>query len=273
MVKLKAANLPTDGNEGPETTATAPAEPTKKRMILSAIRETESVQAEKIVLYAPEGWGKTTWASNAENPVFISTEDGIKNIKVQAFPEPQTWSDLFDAIEALRSDEHEYKSLVLDTADWSEHLCHQFIMKRDNKTSIEDYGYGKGHVIAGEEWTRLISPLDKLRKEKMMNIIVLAHCAIRTFNNPAGENWDRYELKTDRRISSLLKEWADCVLFGNYDVAVDVKKGQQKGKGYGGDRVIYTTHSAAWDAKNRYSLPDTIPSEPSAFWDVVKGGK
>jgi len=103
-----------------------------------------------------------------------------------------------------------------------------------------------------------------------MSVIFLAHSAIKTFNNPSGENFDRWEMKTDRRISALLKEWADCVLFGNYDIAVDIQKGQSKGKGFGGDRVIYANHSPAWDAKNRYGITEPISSEYSDFIKEVK---
>lgn len=248
------------------------------RMVLSAITEVTDIKSEKIVLYAPEGWGKSTWAANAESPVFISTEDGLRRVrdaadkKPKAFPEPETWQDLFDAVETLRQSQHEFKSLVLDTVDWTETLCHQFICKRDGKSSIEDYGYGKGFMIAFDEWKRLVMVLDALRRERSMNVILLAHLGIRTFNNPAGENYDRYELKSDKRISALIKEWSDCVLFGNYDVAVDVKKGQSKGKAYGGERVIYANHTAAWDAKNRYGIVDPFTTEPAAFWELVKGG-
>lgn len=254
------------------TTQPEPASKGSKTMVLDAIRDTTSSKGEKIVLYAPEGWGKSTWASKSENPVFLSTEDGLKNIKAKTFPEPKVWPDIFDAVEVLRKNDHPFKTLVIDTADWTEHLCQKFIMERDKQNSIEDYGYGKGYVVAFEEWKRLKEPIDALRREKEMTIIFLAHMMIRTFNNPAGENFDRYEMKTDRRVSALLKEWADCVLFGTYDIAVDVKKGQTKGKGYGGDRIIHANHCAAFDAKNRYGIVKPITSNFAEFWKYVMGG-
>ena len=242
------------------------------KMDIGSIKKSERSQSEKIVLYAPEGWGKTTWASKSEAPVFLSTEDGLKNVVVDKFPSPEGWLDVFSAIESLRMQDHHFKTLVIDTADWTEHLCQSFLLARDNMKSIEDYGYGKGYVVAFEEWKRLVSPVDKLRDEKGMSVIFLAHSAIKTFNNPSGENYDRYEMKMDRRVSTLLKEWADCVLFGNYDVAIDVKKGQLKGKGFGGDRIIHTNYSPAFDAKNRYGIKDSISADFNEFWNLVKGG-
>lgn len=256
-----------NGNGAAATTAASP-----RRMVLSAIKKNEATEAEKIVLYGPEGWGKTTWASKADCPVFISTEGGLKGISVDAFPEPRSWIDVLDAVEELRKQNHGFKTLVFDTADWTEHICQRFILDKDKKESIEDYGYGKGYVLAFEEWKKLLAPVEALRRDKGMNIIFLAHAAVRTFNNPAGENYDRYEMKTDRRISALLKEWSDCVLFGNYDVAVDVKQGQRKGKGYGGERIVYANHSPSWDAKNRYGIQQPFSSDAEVFWKFVKGG-
>lgn len=272
-MKLKNGSNGNNGN-GDLKTLPVPIVPNvgsrEKRMVLSAIKKSSNGLPEKIVLYGSEGWGKTTWSSKAENPIFISTEGGLKAVTVDSFPEPKSWQDVFDAIDTLRIEKHDYKTLVIDTADWTEMLCQSFLLERDKKQSIEDYGYGKGYVLSFEEWKKLLLPLDNLRSEKNMDIIFLAHSQIKTFNNPAGENWDKFEMKLDRRISALLKEWADCVLFGNYDVAVDIKKGQSKGKGYGGDRVIYTTHSPAWDAKNRSSLPEVLSSDPKEFWTKIK---
>lgn len=243
----------------------------QKRMILSAIQKSTPMPAEKIVIYAPEGWGKTTWASKAERPIFISSEDGLKGVSVDCFPEPRSWQDLFDAVEELRTRDHNFKTLVIDTLDWTQHICENYLLAKTGSASIETIGggFGKGFNICSEEWRRLLMPIDRLRHEKLMHVAFLSHCEVKTFNNPSGDNYDRYQLKTDKRISSIIREWADAVLFGNYDVAVDVEKGQKKGKGYGSDRVIYTTHSAAWDGKNRYSLSDQISSDPKEFWSAV----
>lgn len=262
---------------GNGATITAPEVPisqpeTKKRM-LSAIAKSGVHQADRIVLYGSEGIGKTTFAAGLESPIFIPTEDGMRSVTVDAFPVPQKWHEIIEAVETLRTEEHAYKTLVIDTADAAERLCQEFILNRDQKKSIEDYGYGRGYVIVFEEFKKLLIPLDALRKDKAMNICVTAHGAIRTFNNPMGDNFDRWELKMDRRISALLKEWSDILLFAGYDVTVDIKTGQNKGKGYGGERTIYTIHEPAFDAKNRHGLPAKMPMDPAVILKLIKGGK
>lgn len=262
---------------GDSATLTAPKEvvsqtDARKRM-LSAITKSGSSQAERIVIYGSEGIGKTTFAAGLDTPIFIPAEDGMRSVSVDCFPVPKTWQDIIDAVETLRVEEHAYKTLVIDTADAAERLCQEHILNRDQKKSIEDYGYGRGYVIVFEEFKKLLIPLDALRNEKSINICVTAHGAIKTFNNPQGDNYDRWELKLDRRISALLKEWSDLLLFCGYDVAVDIKTGQAKGKGYGGERTIYTTHEPAFDAKNRHGLPSKIDMDPVAMMNLIKGDK
>lgn len=247
--------------------------PPQKRMVLDRIEKSTPNKAKKGILYAPEGFGKTTWGSKCEKPIFISIEDGLDSVTVDKFPTPESWQDVFDAIDTLRVSPHDYKTLVIDTVDRLEQLAHTHILKRDKKTSVEDYGWGKGYVMVYEEFKRLMSPLDALRKEREIDIVLLGHSTVKTFQNPMGDNYDRAELKLDRRVATFIKEWSDFILYGNYDVAVEVKAGQSRGKGFGGDRVIYTSHSPAYDAKNRYGLAAQIGMEPSEFWSKVKGAK
>ena len=260
-----------NGNGSAGETATLPMAGT--RMNLASIGKSVSLAAEKIVLYAPEGWGKTTWAAKSEAPIFISTEGGLKAVNVDAFPEPQTWQEVFDAVETLRREDHRFKTLVVDTADWTEHLTQQFIIQQRGVKSIEDIGggFGKGYVAVAEEWRKLLSPIEALRRDKGMNIIFLAHSQVRPFNNPSGDNYDRWEMKTDKRISGMLKEWADAVLFGAYDVAV-AKEGISRGKGFGGERIIRVNHAPAWDAKNRYGIEAPLTADFAEFWKYAKGG-
>jgi hypothetical protein len=152
-----------------------------------------------------------------------------------------------------------YKTIVIDTLDWMEPLCERFVIERANDPkikSIEDYGYGKGLVMVAEEMRLFFSRLDACNRAGMM-IVVLAHVQIKTFSNPLGENYDRYELKCSKRLGALAREWSDATLFATFSVRV--KKEGLKTKGVGGDeRIVYTTHSAGWDAKNRHGLPECM---------------
>ena len=88
-------------------------------------------------------------------------------------------------------------------------------------------------------------------------MVLTAHAQIKKFEQPDELGaYDRWELKLEKKTAPLTKEWADMVLFANYKtmvVNVD-NQGAAKGKNkaQGGQRVMFTTHHPAWDAKNRY---------------------
>ena len=163
------------------------------------------------------------------------------------------------AIARLATAQHPFKTLVIDTADWLEKRLAEHLCIKANKDSIEDFGYGKGWVLLAEEFARFLSSLDVLLA-RGMHLIFLAHSTVRKFEAPdqAG-SYDRFELKLSKQAAPLLKEWADLVLFANFVTKV-AEKDNGKMRGVGGkERVLFTTHAAAYDAKNRHGLPDKLP--------------
>jgi len=222
----------------------------------------------RIVLIGEEGIGKSTFGNNSPLPIFLCSEDGLVGADFWNTPNitPMSWPQTLDFIKALINDDHPYKTLVIDTIDWIEPLLNDFICKNDNKKNIEEFGYGKGHLLAAIEWRSFLSLLEKLRSKKNMIILINAHCQIKTFSNPIGDNYDRYEMKVSKQISSLTREWADAVLFSKYEVYT-IKEGN-KAKGYSDSkRVVFTNKSVAWDAKNRYGMPEKLPLD---FNDVIQ---
>jgi len=217
-----------------------------------------------VVLYGPEGIGKSTFGAGAPNPIFLGTEDGTAQLDVASFPSPSKFADVLEAVASLANEEHEFKTLVLDTLDWLEPLIHAHVCKTNGKNSIEAFGYGKGYVLALDEWRKLLAAVGELRA-KGMNVVMLAHSRVKGYHNPAGDDYDRYTMKLHEKAEQLVKEWADAVLFATYKVVThEDERGKVKAFG-DGSRVAYTEHRPAWDAKNRYGLPFEIPLEWSEF--------
>lgn len=210
------------------------------------------------VIYGPEGVGKSTLASQFPAPVFIDAEGGTAQLDVDRFPQPREWRDITSAVDRLSTSEHPFRTLVIDTADWAEKLLSEHICRKTEKDSLEDFGYGKGWTYLGEEWGRFLASLEPLR-ERGMHILFLAHATIRKFEQPdAAGAYDRFELKLSKGCAAQLKEWCDIQLFANYYTKVTETDGKRRAVG-GRERQLHTTHSAAYDAKNRHGLPETIP--------------
>ena len=229
----------------------------------------------KVVVYGPEGIGKSTFAAQFPDPVFIDTEGSTVHMDVKRLPRPDLWVELLNEVEYVRQNPGCCKTLVLDTADWAETLCSEYICARDQKTGIEDYGYGKGYRFLFEEFGRLLNALEQVR-ETGVNIVICCHATMRKFEQPDELGaYDRWSLKlTDTpkaSIAGAVKEWADMVIFANYKtIVVNVDgKGAAKGKNkvQGGKRVMYTAHHSCWDAKNRFGLPE----EAEFSYEVIRG--
>lgn len=218
--------------------------------------------AQKVVVYGPEGIGKSTFASKFPDPLFIDTEGSTKRLSVRRTPRPTSWTMLMELVREVRNNPSLCKTLVIDTADWAEQLCITDLCAKAQKSGIEDFGYGKGYTYLAEDFGRLLNLLEDV-VDRGVHVVITAHAAMRKFEQPDEMGaYDRWELKLQKKTAPLLKEWADLLLFANYKTYVVNVDGQgaQKGKNraQGGQRVLYTSHHPCWDAKNRNGLAPEI---------------
>lgn len=221
---------------------------------------TYSVQecAVKTLIYGPEGIGKSSLAATWPSPVFIDIEGGTNQLPVARFPKPTSWAMLMDEIKTVRDGDIPCSTLVVDTLDAAERLCIAHITKRDGKDSLEAYGYGKGYTILQEEFGKFLDMLSEV-VEAGYNVITVGHSDLRKFERPDESGaYDRFELKLTRKVAPMCKEWADMVLFCDYKTYVETDQ-SGKAKARGGKRIIRTSHSVTWDAKNRFGLPEELP--------------
>lgn len=212
--------------------------------------------AQKICVYGPEGIGKSTFASQFPNPVFIDTEGSTKHLDVARLPNPSSWQMLLKGVSHVIRHPETCDTLIIDTADWAERLCIDHLCARDKKDGLEGWGYGKGHTYLAEEFGKLLNLLNEVI-DLGIHVVLVAHAAMRKFEQPDEMGaYDRWEMKLQKKVYPLVKEWSDMVLFANYKTYVVDVNGKKKAQG--GMRVMYTTHHSCWDAKNRHGLPDEL---------------
>jgi len=210
------------------------------------------------VLYGTEGIGKSTLAADFPKPLILDTEHGSGRINC-ARVRCDDWMALYGALIDLGGDPQGFQTIVIDSIDWAESMLRDHMLKKDGKKSLEDYGFGKGHVKLAEQFATLLSVLDQLVRGGL-HVLLVGHSTVKRTSPPdMEEGYDRYELKLTRQVAPLVKEWADVILFANYRTKlVEGADGRVRGRG-GKERILYTERAAAWDAKNRFGLPPELP--------------
>lgn len=219
----------------------------------------------KCVIYGPEGIGKSSFAAQAPNPLFCDLEESTTFLNVRRFEKAKSIPALEEQIDYVLQNPACCDTLVVDTGDWLEKLCCTHVCQGAGKAGIEDFGYGKGYTYVYEQFGKILNKLSLLI-QKNVNVIMTAHAAMRKFEQPdESGSYDRWELKLINSqkcsVANMVKEWADMVLFANYETYVVKGKDGEKNKAAGGRRVMFTTHHPCWDAKNRFGLPDKLPLE------------
>jgi len=224
----------------------------------------------KVVIYGPEGIGKSTFASKFPDPLFIDTEGGTSNLDVRRIKCNKSWDELLLIVKEVIKNPTICKTLVLDTADWSETLCINAVTEKHRKNNIEDFGYGKGYVYLLDEYTKLLTLFDQVI-EAGINVVITAHAKPRKFELPEEQGaFDRYEMKLTKQVAPVIKEWSDALFFTNYKIYVVTTESNRR-KAQGGKRVLYTTHNPTYDAKNRFDLPEELELDFKSIAHLFEG--
>ena len=239
---------------------------------LSDIKRSVKNPCYRMVIHGTPGIGKTTFASQLPSPIFIRAEDGLGGIEVDTFDLVTSYGDVIDAIGLLYAEEHDYKTVVLDTASALEPIIWQQVAIDERVKHIEDLGYGKGYVKATDLWRDVIGGLSALR-DKGINSVVLAHSDVVTFHSPETEAYDRYQIKLHQRAFKLFYESFDIIGFANWKTSVlksESAGAKTKSRGIGGgERKLYLEERPAFIAKNRYSLPASMPFDAASFLEAM----
>lgn len=236
---------------------------------LAQLTRANTPKPPRLLVHGVAGVGKTTFAAESNSPVFVQTEDGLGTLPSTHFPLSRTFEEVIEALVALYTEDHDFKTVVIDSVDWLEPLVWAKACRDNGWNSIEDAGYGKGYIAALNLWRQYIDGLNALRDDRAMTVIQIAHTDIKRFDSPEHDPYDRYVIKLHARAAALLQEHSDGVLFANYRISpvkADVGFNKKVNRALGsGERVLYTAERPAFLAKNRYGLPETLPLDWTAF--------
>lgn len=231
----------------------------------------------RLFIYGPEGIGKSTFASGAPGAYFLDPTGSTEMLE-EIKPEQRvrrpidgfTWPDVFDVVDQLGRVSHSYQTLVLEEMAELERLCHVHICQREGepdmtgKTKSSKFSFQKGYDVALEEWRKLAYRLERLRRERRMNIVFVGHEEVKNFQNPEAADYDKYVIALHKKALGLLKQWCDAIFFLREEVLVDTA--DDRGRGIStGRRVIHFVGGAAFEAKSRWHIESPADCKPGTI--------
>jgi len=236
----------------------------------------------RMILCGIEKIGKSTFASCAPDPIFLPVkgEEGIDALDVARFPVCSTFDELLEAIGSLAEEEHDFKTVVIDSASTLEPLIWEAVCAEHQVESIEKVGggFGKGYVEAVKKWRDLMAGLDYLRDNGMGSILI-THVTVKQFTDPLTESYDQYVIDINGKAQSALMRWSDCILFANSKVYTKTEKVGMKETKKGvlrNERIMYTQKRPGHPGGGRGvygQLPYELPFEYSEWNNAVEAAK
>lgn len=223
------------------------------------------------------GTGKSSLAALFPNPIFIRAEDGVKRISRQiempkAF-KPIRWpdkkvdpnpTDLWDQLFWLAREDHDYKTLVIDSISKLDEIFIQSVLELDGKArglnqAMGGYGNGAAHVAAAHR--RVRKGAEVLKEKRGMNVVFIAHADQENMRLPDREDFQRYSLRMLKNSSAPYIDDVDFVGFVRLQYALRGEDDERKKVVSNGDRELACHASAASVAKNPFSITEPLEFE------------
>jgi hypothetical protein len=227
-----------------------------------------------VLLYGPQGVGKTTWASKAPDPLFLDIERGSDDLDVARTPQIDSWEGLGSTLKRLLDEGGEWKTLVLDSVDWAEKLLHQKLCREAGVQEHElvkiQGGYGSGYTMAAARISSMLKMFDAIQKKHGWIIVLLGHTKSQRIDDPQRASYTQWQLNLHEKAAAPVREWVDEMFFAQTDVSImEVdSRGKDGGRSIakgGKKRWITTVGSPAVAAKNRLGITTDLPLEWAAY--------
>jgi hypothetical protein len=243
--------------------------------LMSRVQRGRTPKPPRLLVYGTEGIGKSTFAAQAPNPIFVQTEDGLNEIACDKFPLATTFDEVRTALAELRTEQHGYETVVIDSLDWLERMIWDQVCQEAGAKSIEkaDGGYARGYTHALTYWREVVEGLNSLRNGRGLVVVLIAHAKVEKFEDPESSPYDRYSPRLHKHAAALISEWSDAVFFATRklrtqteDAGFNRKRTIAHAVGKdGGERILRTVGGPSCIAKNRFGITEELPLSWAAF--------
>lgn len=249
-----------------------------------------SPQAPVITIVGFPGVGKSTLAATFPSPIFVQAENATSVFETWPeerqpafFPElpaadkrrdRRPSAVLLDQLRELATEQHEFKTVVIDAVTTLNMLFENEVIEFDDKAeNIGDAagGFGKGYLQVAALHAKVRNACEHLRRRGMA-VVFLAHSGIaKVKNRPDVEAYSTWSLDMHEASRKIYVATSDAVLYLKAREFVtgheENKKGQTTKLGKvrtTGERVLIASSDGTVgyvDAKNRYRIPEEVEVE------------
>lgn len=123
-----------------------------------------------VLVYGREKIGKSTFASNFDKALFLATEEGLKALEVYKIT-ITSWLKFKKTLKALKTEKHEFRTIVIDTIDLLFKQCAFYVAKKFDFYHPSEEKWGKGWQLIEDEFSRGINGLVQLHK----GVVFISH--------------------------------------------------------------------------------------------------
>ena len=250
-------------------------------MSLSSIKKPVD-RAPVVTLTGDSGIGKTSLACTFPDPIVIRGEDGLQAVvadkRPDAFPLLQTPDQLWDELGSLIKEDHNYKTLIIDSVTALERMFIQHIVDSDPKQpkSINQAmgGYGAGLQAVAAMHQRVRKAAGILNERRGMCVVFVAHADTEVIELPDQDPYTRYSLRLGKRSMAPYIDDSDIVGFLRLQTFT-VGDGARKKAISDGTRNICCYATAANVSKNRFGISQDIEVKQGVnpFIGIIPGIK
>ena len=218
-----------------------------------------------VTILGDAGMGKTSLAASFPNPIFIRAEDGLQAIPLETRPDALPLlsgaDDLWEQLQALITEEHSYKTLVIDSVTALERMFIQYVIDSDPKKpkSINQAmgGYGAGLSAVATMHQRVRKAAGILNERKGMHVVFIAHAETETVELPDQDAYTRYSLRLSKKSVAPYVDDTDVVGFIRLRTFT-MGDGERKKAISDGTRELVCHATASNVPKNRYSIVEPL---------------
>ena len=227
-----------------------------------------------LTMIGPGKIGKTSFACKFPKPLLLWTEAGAHGINVPKYPmdKPvEDWMSLLKLIAAVKTQDHDRQTLILDTVDMAQRLATSYVIEKDYKGDPALFeAYKSGYRPLREQFRRLLNGLAQVRAARNMNIVIISHEGQHRGASVHGDDYKQQGANLETECWKQLRDFSDQIGYAG----VKIRSVDRKPTNIGGNKryIFFDDHPGRMaGCRAGYEMPENIELDFDKYAEHMKG--